>query len=274
MELMTFRQNEHETTDEFVNRARHKGSLCDFGEHELVERIIELIVARPTPHELLQKHLLDQDKGYSLGHVLTEARKYEAIAAGKQSLQSLRTPHLNVNEVKRRNVCMNCALSHPPRQCPAYRDHCKYCDGIGHWEKCCRKKKSESRQKSDGRRQKVVYRQQQTSKTRSRSDFSRPPKHVDEMSGYTTENDRDDNDADGHDYTESFCVITSAPENRTTATRHEVYAKLDIVCAHKPGVHDLKLKVDTGASGNTLPVRIAKQMYGEIWKSKIDPVSS
>ena len=37
MELMTFRQNENETTDEFVNRARHKGSLCDFGEPELVE---------------------------------------------------------------------------------------------------------------------------------------------------------------------------------------------------------------------------------------------
>ena len=62
MELMTFRQNENETTDEFVNRARHKGSLCDFGEPELVERIIELIVAS-TPHEQLQKHLLDQDKG-------------------------------------------------------------------------------------------------------------------------------------------------------------------------------------------------------------------
>ena len=76
MELMTFRQNENESTDEFVNRARHKGSLdlCDFGEPELVERIIELIVAS-TPHGQLQKHLLDQDKGYSLGRVLTEARK-------------------------------------------------------------------------------------------------------------------------------------------------------------------------------------------------------
>ena len=60
MELMTFRQNENETTDEFVNRARHKGSLCDFEEPELVERIIELIVAS-MPHEQLQKHLLDQD---------------------------------------------------------------------------------------------------------------------------------------------------------------------------------------------------------------------
>ena len=85
----------------------------------------------------------------------------EGIAAGKQSLQSLKRPHHTVNEVKRRNVCMNCAVSHPARQCPVYKDHCKYCDGIGHWEKWCRKKKSDSRQKSGGRRQKVVYRQQQ-----------------------------------------------------------------------------------------------------------------
>ena len=147
MELMIFRQNENETADEFVNRARHKGSVYDFGEPELVERIIELIIAS-TPNEMLQKLLLDQDKGCSLGHVLTEARKYEAIAAGKHSLQCLRVPHHTVNEVKRRNLCMNCALSHPPRQCPAYKDHCKYYDAIGHWEKCCRKKKSDSRQNS------------------------------------------------------------------------------------------------------------------------------
>ena len=133
-------------------------------------------------------------------------------------------------------------------------------------------KKSRSRQKSDGRRQKVVYRQQQDSKNGNRSDCSRPPKPIDEMSGYTTENDIEDNDADGDDYTESFFVITSSPESRTTATRHEVYANLDIVCADKHGVHDLKLKVDIGASGNTLPVRIAKQMYGETCQTKIEPV--
>ncbi|KAI0220548.1 hypothetical protein LSAT2_027945 [Lamellibrachia satsuma] len=45
-----------------VSTARHKGSLCDFGEGELRERMIELIIAS-TPSEALHKHLLDQDKG-------------------------------------------------------------------------------------------------------------------------------------------------------------------------------------------------------------------
>ena len=92
------------------------------------------------------------------------------------------------------------------------------------------------------------------------------------MCGYATENNRDDTDADGDDYTELFYVITSAPQSHTSATRHEVHANLDIACADKLGVHDLKQQVDTGASGNTLPVRIAKQMYGEILRSKIEPV--
>ena len=38
MELMTFRQNDNETTDAFVNRARHKGSLCDFGDPDRAGR--------------------------------------------------------------------------------------------------------------------------------------------------------------------------------------------------------------------------------------------
>ena len=141
MELMTFRQTERESSDEFVNSVRHKGSLGDFDERELVERIIELIIAS-TPHELLQKHLLDQDKGYDMKSVLQEARKYEVIAAGKVSLQTLSTHHTSISEVKHRNVCRNCALSHALRQCPAYKDRCKNCDGVGHWAKCCRKKKT------------------------------------------------------------------------------------------------------------------------------------
>ena len=52
----------NDPTDEFVNRARHKGCLFDFGELELVERIIELIVTS-TPHELLQNTFSTRIKG-------------------------------------------------------------------------------------------------------------------------------------------------------------------------------------------------------------------
>lgn len=268
MELMTFRQTERESTDEFVNRARHKGSLCDFDECELVERVIELIIAS-TPHELLQKHLLDQNKGYDMRSVLQEARKYEAIVAGKASLQTLSTHHTSISEVKHRNACRNCALSHAPRQCPAYKDRCKHCDGIGHWAKCCRKKQKDEQQR---------YRKRRDSqpKSRSRRDSRRrPDKPIHELSGYQTENENPDyeSESEGEVYTKSFSTMTTENPGRCTdSPRDEVYAQLNIVCADMKGVHELKLKVDTGASGNTLPIRIARQMYGDQWTTKVEPV--
>ena len=106
---------------------------------------------------------------------------------------------------------------------------------------------------------------EQNSKNRSRRDFSRQPKPPQKttetimmLMEVTTQN-------------HSTSSLHAAQKSRTTATRHEVYANLDIVCADRPGVHDLKLKVDTGSSGNTLAVRIARQMYGEMWQSKVEP---
>ena len=49
---------------------------------------------------------------------------------------------------------------------------------------------------------------------------------------------------------------------------------MDIVCADKPVVHVLKLKVDTCASGKTLTVRIARHMYGYMWQAKTEYVTN
>ena len=91
------------------------------------------------------------------------------------------------------------------------------------------------------------------------------------MSGYGTENEADDCASESEAYTKSFCVVTDATDNNT-ALHDEAYASLSIICDDMKGVHELKLKVDTGASGNTLPVHVAKQMYGELWQSKVEPV--
>ena len=55
-------------------------------------------------------------------------------------------------------------------------------------------------------------------------------------------------------------------------TRDEVYTLLSIVCLDMKGGYQLQLKVDTGASGNTLPTRIVKDMYGNKWMSKLTPL--
>ena len=137
---MSYLQSERETTDEFVNRARRKGNLCKFWAGELDERIIELIITT-TLIQALQKHLLDQDKGYRVDLLLIEARKYEAMAAGRETLQILKsTRHMVTDEIRQRQLCQKCALTHQPRRCPSYRDICNFCNGKRHWAKYCRKK--------------------------------------------------------------------------------------------------------------------------------------
>ncbi|CAE1167131.1 unnamed protein product [Acanthosepion pharaonis] len=43
-------------------------------------------------------------------------------------------------------------------------------------------------------------------------------------------------------------------------SRTEAFVTLDIILPNRKGVHNLKAKVDTGAEGNTLPLRIFQQM--------------
>ena len=54
----------------------------------------------------------------------------------------------------------------------------------------------------------------------------------------------------------------------------EAFTTLDIVCPDRLGRHFLKVKVDTGASANTLPVRTMKRMYGDKWKSLARPTDT
>ena len=43
----------------------------------------------------------------------------------------------------------------------------------------------------------------------------------------------------------------------------QIFASLDIILPNRKGVHELKIKVDTGAEGNTLPLRTFQQMFPE-----------
>ena len=81
---MRYKRRENEKTYSFAS----KGSLGYFGEGELDERIIELIIAS-TPKEAVQKHMLDQDKEYTIDEVVKQARKHDVIAPGKHTLQSV-----------------------------------------------------------------------------------------------------------------------------------------------------------------------------------------
>ena len=52
-------------------------------------------------------------------------------------------------------------------------------------------------------------------------------------------------------------------DHRKKSSRSEAFATLDVILPNGKGVHELKIKVDTGAEGNTLPLRTFQQMFPE-----------
>ena len=86
---------------DFVTRAHTLDLKCQFSDQELRERIIELIIAS-TPYDGLRNELYDKKINCPLAEVLTEGRKYEALAAGNDQLQQLGMRRLSVYRCRRR----------------------------------------------------------------------------------------------------------------------------------------------------------------------------
>ena len=163
---MRLRQKTDETLDDFVTRARTLALKCQFTDVELNERMLELIIAS-TPYDSFRKDLLGKPVGYTTAETLQEGRKYEAITAGNAQLQQMARVTEEVHAMRTHDrKCSNCGTYHKPRQCPAYRDAYNSCDAIGHWEKCCRKK-----------RQNQQTRKPSDSATQRRSHSSKRNKH-------------------------------------------------------------------------------------------------
>ncbi len=260
LELMQYRQNSSESIDEFVTRCKTLALKCEFEDAELQERILELLIAS-TPFEAFQHELLKQPKGHSLTAALEEGRRYEAISAGHRQVKGLQTQATtDVHSVRHKNhVCQNCGLQHKPRSCPAFKDDCDACGKKGHWAKMCRKSKQEKSRNTRPR-------------SNSRQRRRRKPKDKDVHAVDDTVDKSDTADT----YSLEYYAVTVSNQcmDNIDACRESAYTKLTIEAPHLNGTHKLRLKIDTGAAGNTLPVRTYRQMYGNTpYKDILQPAN-
>ena len=236
LHLMRYRQKPDETLDDFVTRARTLALKGQFNDQELNERMLELIIAS-TPYDSFRKDLLGKPIGYTTTETLQEGRKYEAITAGNAQLNQMSQVSEEVHAIRTHDrKCSNCGTNHKPRQCPAYRDSCNACGVIGHWEKCCRKKRQQGKQK--GRQ----TRKPSDSGTRRRSNSTERYKH-----GKYTQGNRRNKDVhsletgyetDGESYQQEFFAVNLSPKsldviNQDAKSRDEAYTRLKI---RPPGI--------------------------------------
>ena len=246
LELSRFSMNQGEAIDQFVSRCREKAVKCDFEPQQLNERIQELVIASTNIVDF-QKELLQQDRTFSLDDMLNLGRRYEGIKEGTAYIQSLRdSQHMDAVQSRCKPVaaqgtgkaCGNCGRQHPPKQCPAYQSECNFCKCKGHWEKFCRKKNRAGQQNS--------------------ADHNQQQHRVD-----TTESSAAD---DGTSNRVFDAIHIDAVDKRS-----QVISLFSVKAPYLHGNCKIKLKVDTGSAGNTLPVRTVRQMYGEQWEKHMKP---
>jgi len=249
LEFSRISQGNDEPISQFVSRLRQKANKCEFEEAELNERLIERIVIS-TPYDEFRRELLAKAKGHPIASVIDRGREFEAIAASKASLQSMETTEVCAMKTKSKQ-CNNCGRRHPPRKCPAYKDRCRGCNNLGHWVEFCRKMNKEKRQPhSDQEEQVSKYKKeyQKQHKQRKKQDAVRCT-------------DSSDNSAE-ETYTDTYHAIIIDDINNSAARKE---AKTELKVEHKsPRVTgNIEVKVDTGAGGNTLPLRTYRQMFGK-----------
>nr|XP_054752823.1 uncharacterized protein LOC129258608 [Lytechinus pictus] len=217
------------------------------------ERLIEQLIIG-TKHVKVQERLLGKDETLKLDAALDTARTHEATESHMSMMKAVGNHKMNMDAVRKKThtegkwqkKCQNCGRSHPSKQCPAYGTQCRGCGGHNHWQKCCRKS-SQGKKTTSG---KSYQKKQQGEK------YEMGPKKYQgrHSSKQVHEMQEDDYPEDAIEVCRFETITIDYIE------KDEAFADIDIMLKpKKPAV--LKVKVDTGAQGNLLPLRLYKLMY-------------
>ena len=246
VERLTFqrmRQLPDESADDFISRLTNQAKLCKFKDRN--ERIVEQITFG-TKYADVQKSLLVQDEDYTLERAIEACRIHEASVGHQWAFKEIQEADIAVNAVGTSPIrCQGCGeyKHRSAKGCPAQDAICYNCGKKGHWAKACRQRK-----KSDNHGRWNQGGHNKAHKSASVSEVHEEPEemvyhairiHVDEL-----------------------------------ACEGSAYATVNIDLPHKQGKHALRLKIDTGAEGNILPVRTFRRIFPECLDAKGYPVPS
>ena len=249
--LQKLRQHESESVDEFVSRLKLQAFKCSLrDDKEFEDRVIEQLIAG-TYHGELQKQLLAMDDSLNLAKAIDIGRTHKATLLHIKELAQVQHEEALVHEVRREETCGNCGRFHPrsPRdKCPAFGKTCHRCKKRNHWEKMCRSKLVNGPTKDQF-------------SSRSRSKYTRRKNNE-----RREVHDIREEDTDEDDLFEEMTVNTikisdiSAGGESHSKSRDEAYTYIKVKCSKRVRAN-LKVKIDTSAQGNTLPMRMFREMY-------------
>ncbi|WP_419629159.1 reverse transcriptase domain-containing protein, partial [Thiolapillus sp.] len=165
------------------------------------------------------------------------------------------TPHTSTSTIdavhaRGHKQCGNCGGSHAPRQCPAYGTTCSKCHKKNHWRQVCRSGGGATPSSNSSTRNATFQQKKKKRGGLPHRNYGQWRKTVNAIT-----------DDSGDDYSSDLEHLEfSSIEKDSGDDRDELYASLDIIYKRPAS---LKVKVDTGAQGNILPLRIFRRMFPE-----------
>ena len=258
--LQRLKQEDGESMDDYVSRVKLQALKCNFrDDQEFNERVIEQVIIG-TCHPEVQKELLAKDKTLSLDQTLDVGRTHEASVQHMKQLKSVQPENVAqaVHYVKRNTkadkTCTRCGYEAHSRKhdCPALGSTCSVCGKPNHWSTVCRLAQNRDHtgpmQRNQGKRQAPQWTKPQDQRNRQQRPH-RPNRTVHAM----TQDEEDE-------FSELTIGTIQVASVSAQDTRDEAFTYIKTKVGKKVLVN-LRVKVDTGAQGNTLPVRLYQQMF-------------
>ena len=277
-QLQQFRQKSEETLDDFMARCRNQANKCKFRDsQEIEDRLIEQLIIG-TKHKRVQERLFEKGDTLTLDIAIDLARTHEATLKNVEQLglasstdtdgQNQKVDIVKVQKQRypQAATCRFCGGNkHRREKCPANGTRCSFCSKPNHWEVVCMQKgkSQQGRSRANTRESGNRYKQYSRSQSRHRYQTKQRQKNKQRQVNYVDEDpDRGEELEDDFESLTFGSITISNVEAYKDDIQNEAFVTLDVKLPHMPDRNTrLRAKVDTGAQGNIMPLRVYRQMF-------------
>lgn len=228
LELNGMMQHDDEAVDDFICRLKAKASQCQFLSADACDEMITFQLIRGITWTEEQKTLISKGNDLKMDAAIKSARSYQATIRDLRPFKQPISTDVHTIQKKRSGKCEYCGWEHAPQKCPAYGKRCKQCGKKNHFERVCRQKQTQDRDKDDKAQQ------------------PRKINIVEDSEQYEPED---------------AASITFSELRHNGSNRTSIMAVINIRPDGVTKRATLLVKVDTGANGNILPFRCLQQMF-------------
>ncbi|XP_035658200.1 uncharacterized protein K02A2.6-like [Branchiostoma floridae] len=260
-EFQSMRQGPEESISDYMSRLKNVADKCNFKDKtekdgRLLDQMIWGCAYKKVQKTLIGKHELtlaaavkeavqheSTEKCMTTLTISTQAKeaKVDAISSRKHTPSSKQKASYRPPQKQSSNICRNCGTEHEfndRKKCPAYGSTCNGCGKPNHWRKMCRSKGKSKPQEYRG------YRKAN-------------PKHVHYQ--------QEEQYSSGEETLSVGAIYVHEVEHKNDAQNNEAYTTFQIKkkIGKKTTNINLRLKIDTGAQSNVMPVEHYQQIFPE-----------